>query len=431
MTRSIRANPEGAIQKALENLRTHKFSTVLVSVCAHGVLISTLYHRYKGCPDCVTAHLSCQLLTFIEEKIITEWIWHQCHQEFSSSYDILMNMAVTVLRTQNSFSKISYVDAHWPQQFLLCYKALKTMHVQTLAQNWQLETFCPIISQWFDNFAELMKKYDIKKINMWNMNEKRFVMRLSRSWKMIVTVNSSKLFLMKPENQIWVSILKCISAHGQALALFLIWKKKWHQKEWYRMYSPERWMYAVSEKNWTDNDLKFEWLTKHFNLLTWSSMNEWWMLLLDDHSSHVMWQFQYYCLQNQILLIVLSLYTTHWTQPLDVDVFELLEHWYVKKMKSASHIDLDIMKWEFIELYKRARTLTLDQNNVISAWKGAELHPLNSEKILSKLSSECSITFLKNSSVKQSYIKISMMSSQLWNSINSVLKRQFELMSMS
>ena len=166
MTRSIRANPEGAIQKALENLKTHKVSTVLMSVCVHEILISTLYHRYKRHSDCVTAHLSCQLLTFIEEKIIMKWIWCQCHQEFSSFYDILVNMTVIILKTQNSFFKISYMSAHWSQQFLLHYKALKTMHVQTLAQNWQLKIFCSIISQWFDNFAELMKKYDIKKTNM-------------------------------------------------------------------------------------------------------------------------------------------------------------------------------------------------------------------------------------------------------------------------
>ena len=427
MTRSIRANPEGAIQKALEDLRTHKFSTVSVSARAHGVLISTLYHRYKGCPDHVTAHSSCQLLTPTEEKVITKWIQHQCHQGFPPFYDILVDMAVTVLRARNPSSKTPYVGAHWPQWFLLHHKALRTMHVQTLAQNWQLGTSHSIISQWFDNFAELMKKYDIKKANMWNMNEKRFVMGLSRSQKMIVTVNSPKFFLMKPGNQTWVSILECISAHGQALASFLIWKEKWHQKEWYRMYSPEKWMYAVSEKSWTDNDLEFEWLIKHFNPLTWSSTNEWWMLLLDSHSSHITWQFQYYCLQNQILLIVLPLHTTHWTQPLNVSVFEPLEHWYVKKMKSAFCMNLDIMKQKFIELYERARTLTLDQNNIIGAWKGAGLHPLDPKKILSKLLSEHPITPSENSSVKQSYIKTSMMSSQLQNSMNSVLKRQFKL----
>ena len=72
MTRSIRINPEKAIQKALENLKTHKFNTVLMSVCVYEVFISTLYHKYKRCLNCVTAHLFCQLLTFIEEKIITE-----------------------------------------------------------------------------------------------------------------------------------------------------------------------------------------------------------------------------------------------------------------------------------------------------------------------------------------------------------------------
>ena len=93
---------------------------------------------------------------------------------------------------------------------------------------------------------------------MWNMDEKGFAMGLSRSRKVIVTVDSPKPFLTEPGNRTWVSILECISAHGQALAPFLIWKGKRHQKEWYRMYSPEGWMYAVSEKGWTDNDLEFE-----------------------------------------------------------------------------------------------------------------------------------------------------------------------------
>jgi len=122
--------------------------------------------------------------------------------------------------------------------------------------------------------------------------------------------------------------------------------------------------------------------------------SEWRLLLLNSHNSHTTWQFQHYCLTNRILLHILPPHTTHWTQPLDVGVYGPLGHYYAAEVDvTVRHLPgVNISKPDFIALYDKARMLGLAAENVINAWKGSGMYPVDPEKVLLKLPPERPVT---------------------------------------
>lgn len=60
---------------------------------------------------------------------------------------------------------------------------------------------------------------------------------------------------------------------------------------------------------------------------------------------------------------------THWTQPLNVSIFDLLEHYYAAEMNVAcSHLlKVNISKADFIALFDSTRMLGFETDNVINA----------------------------------------------------------------
>ena len=125
-----------------------------------------------------------------------------------------------------------------------------------------------------------------------------------------------------------MTVLKSISPNGASLEPFVIWKGAEQQLNWYDGQGSlsKGWSFAVSPNGWTNSDLEYHWLTIHFEPNTRPNPDEWQLLLVDGHKSHVAWPFQEFCMKNWILLVTLPPHMTHWIQPLDVGVFSALGH---------------------------------------------------------------------------------------------------------
>ena len=58
------------------------------------------------------------------------------------------------------------------------------------------------------------------------------------------------------------------------------------------------------------------------------------MLICDDHDSHIIDNFIEFCMNNNILLMILPPHFSHLTQLLDVEVFEALKKHMTSKLES-------------------------------------------------------------------------------------------------
>jgi hypothetical protein len=56
------------------------------------------------------------------------------------------------------------------------------------------------------------------------------------------------------------------------------------------------------------------------------------LLLMDNHLSHLTWQFIKYALAHKIVLVALPPHLTYKLQPLDIGCFRPLSHYYRKQV---------------------------------------------------------------------------------------------------
>ena len=131
------------------------------------------------------------------------------------------------------------------------------------------------------------------------MDETGFQMGQSHSEYVVFNSTQGPPLSSISENTHWVSIIKCI-ALNRAIRPCMIFKGKQPETNWV----PDTWelphyLYAFSEKGWTDNDLGVDWLKRIFIPETFDGQKHR-ILIIDGHDSHETGNFQYLCCQNNI-----------------------------------------------------------------------------------------------------------------------------------
>lgn len=89
-----------------------------------------------------------------------------------------------------------------------------------------------LINDWFDLYAQILKDYDLQSSNIYNMNEKNFVMRIADKCKVICSKEQLST-IIQDDNQEWVSLIECVSFDKVILQFWFIFKDKMHIKIWF------------------------------------------------------------------------------------------------------------------------------------------------------------------------------------------------------
>ncbi len=219
------------------------------------------------------------------------------------------------------------------------------------------------------------------------MDEKGFSMGAIQRANVVISVTERDAFLRQDGNREWVSIIEIISASGESLSSYIIFKATYQQNSWHQQLDSQYSKIATSPKGWTDNQLGLLWLREHFEVETAKRQaGEYRLLLLDGHESHCTLEFIEFCVEKKIILLVLPPHTTHLLQPLDVVIFAPLARYYsseVEEHMREKHYWLE--KKDFIIYYQNARKKALRESNILSAWRATGLIPYNPQTVISKL----------------------------------------------
>src|SRR5271170_182869 len=112
------------------------------------------------------------------------------------------------------------------------------------------------------------------------------------------------------------------------------------------------------------------------------------LLICDGHDSHINGEFIAYCIDNNILLMILPPHSSHLTQPLDVGVFGAL------KKHMAAEIDpivrtgvARIQKVEWLTAFVAAHDKALSVKNILGGFRGTGIHPFLPTKVLRHIAS--------------------------------------------
>jgi DDE superfamily endonuclease len=110
------------------------------------------------------------------------------------------------------------------------------------------------------------------------------------------------------------------------------------------------------------------------------------MLIMDNHSSHVTWQFIEYALSHKIVLVALPPHSTHKLQLLDVGCFGPLQYYYSVEVDNfCRYGHTGVNKEYFMKLYPMARAKAFTCKTICSAWKAIGLMPYNPTAVLKTL----------------------------------------------
>lgn len=136
---------------------------------------------------------------------------------------------------------------------------------------------------------------------------------------------------------------------------------------------------VASEKGWTSEDVCEAWFTKVF-IKTANERrvsNAPIVLLLDGHGSHITTRVRDLAFQNGIFLFCLPPKTSHKTQPLDVGVFNLVQHAWKRQCEDSAQRGDPPTKSTAIANYMVAREAGLHPEAIVDAWRRSGHYPIN------------------------------------------------------
>src|SRR5277367_6310351 len=205
-----------------------------------------------------------------------------------------------------------------------------------------------------------------------------------------VVIDSSypKAYEAQPGRQEWVTVIECVSATGEKIPPYVIFKGERLMSSWFPKQLPKGWKFAVNTMGWTNNFHGLKWI-EHFDDVTKSQLqspHDYRLLVCDGHDSHISTDFVPYCIHHHIDLILLPSHFSHLLQPLDVRVFLPLKHTVSTQISRFIRSGVTrIQKVEWLKKFIEAREHGITKENIISGWRGASLFPENMHRILVQL----------------------------------------------
>ena len=121
-----------------------------------------------------------------------------------------------------------------------------------------------------------------------------------------------------------------------------------------------------SNQDWTHNNLGLASLTRMFQTHTVGERYR--LLIVDNHSSHVNYEFLQQCVSSRIMVCILPPHSTHRLRPLDVGVFSPLStHYTVIQTRWEGRVPMT--KSNFYEIFRSVWDAAVTYKNVQSAFR--------------------------------------------------------------
>lgn len=238
-----------------------------------------------------------------------------------------------------------------------------------------------------------MEKYHITADNIFNWDEKGFLIGLGSCTQRIMTLEAYRSARIRAAsqdgNREFISLLACISATGKALLPALIYSGEAHcfQDTWIKdVKASDEANFATSANGWSSDQLVLKLLEQVFDPCTKKKAGfKRRLLIVDGHSSHLNMKFIDKCDQLRVLLLILPPHSTHRLQPLDVSLFSPLANHYTQEINRIFFEGLrqvSMSKRSFWKAFSVAWKKAFTVKNIESAFKKTGIFPLNPQLIL-------------------------------------------------
>lgn len=306
---------------AIEESRSSTINNISEIARRHGVNRSTLSRRFRGItlPKALR-YENIQLLNKQQEDELINWISRQCERCLPPTPTIVANIAAQLAgKTPGK---------NWCSAFVRRHKdRIDSRYLNRLNLSRHRANTRASYLQYFKIRGEKLEQYNITADNIYNTDEKGFMIGQIQKSKKIFTkasYDADKLPAAGQDgNREWITVLATICANGTALPPALIYKASSGnlQDTWLEEFDPQRHncQFSASPNGWTSDEHGFEWLQIIFDKESKrKARRSWRLLFLDGHGSHLNLTFLNWCEQPRILVACYPPHSTHALQPLDV-----------------------------------------------------------------------------------------------------------------
>lgn len=248
---------------------------------------------------------------------------------------------------------------------------------------------------YFNTVSRIIEEYSITAENIYNMDEKGFLVGNLQKTRRIFTKDlweqGGLLGSIQDGNREWITVIATICADGTALSPGLIYKavSEGIRSVWVEdcQLEEDACFFTSSPNGWTSNELGASWLLNIFHKETANKAKRAWRLLfVDGHGSHLNENFWNICETHRIQLIIYPPHSTHRLQPLDVGMFAPLAAFYSQGLDSLIRITegyCSITKRDFFSIFWTAFERAFTEKNIASAWAKVGLWPFEPSRVLS------------------------------------------------
>lgn len=390
---------EKAIQKAIARVKDGTYRSIDHAAKELGVSKATLHRRLKAGKSRSEAKEPAQRLTPQEEKAMASWISSSTATGNPVHHDFIREMAEKLIQHRMPNEIVPQLGSSWVPSFLRRHRHLKTKMTRAIETARIKDVTKEQVLHFNDEFRRIIREHNIRLDDIFNVDETGFYHLYSgliigssigtmQTSNVVVDVAVSDAYEAQPGRQEWLTVIECISATGEKIPPYVIFKGQNLMSNWLPKPMPKGWMFAANASGWTNNYHGMKWI-EHFESATQKQLqspDDYRLLLCDGHDSHVSADFVSFCIHNRIDLLLLPPHSSHLLQPLDVGVFSPLKHTISKQISRFVRSGISrIQKVEWVERFIVAREEGITKQNILAGWRGAGLFPENMHRILVQL----------------------------------------------
>ena len=344
----------------LESLEPGKHFSYAKIAKKYGVSRSTLSRRHRGVQGSKKQQYeNMQFLNAQQTKELINYINKQAKRGLFCSNEMVKNFAEEIAGKK--------AGKNWVSRWLKQHDdKLVSAYTTGIDSSRKKADSAFKYSLYFNALKEKMEEYDVQPEDIYNMDEKGFLIGILSKCKRIFSKESyiaeGTKQRLQDGNREWITTIACICADGTSLCPGLVHQSAANklQDTWLQdfQYETHSCFFTSSASGWTNDEIGLAWLRDIFDRETKAKARRRWRLLfLDGHGSHVTMKFLNYCEANKILLATYPPHSTHTLQPLDVGIFSPLSKAYSDELEAFLHASQGlsaITKRDFFRLFWKA-----------------------------------------------------------------------------
>lgn len=199
----------------LEAKAVNEILSITKAAKKHGVPKSTLVDRINnGKKPAIVYRREQQRLTPEEETAILNWILRLQAWGWPPLVTQTRFMADELLRKKGDSRPIGI---NWPQKFMKRHPSIKTAYIPPLDKERATAQNPATLADWFQLFLQIKSEYEVRDSDIYNMNEKGFMMGVIAKLRVMISKHEKKAYMTQPGDREWVSLLECVSLKGKLL----------------------------------------------------------------------------------------------------------------------------------------------------------------------------------------------------------------------